>query len=174
MSTILNNKKLLTIFITFLILLPVSLYAFRFLMPQPINITKPEITPLPTKTQTLPANDPQRERLEYVQTKKPLSVEDEAIKFEILSSIGESQSPVLYQSSTVTIDYVRSADVFQSEILTADIESAKNETMTWFKNKGLSDEGICNLPLSFYLNYDIKSELGDAAAVFDPKPLSCQ
>lgn len=172
MSSILN-KKLLLLFLAFLIIFPIGIYILRSQESQSIDLKK-NITPKPSEVQTLQQSDPQKERLEYIQTKKPLSIDDETIKFDMLTEIGESQSTIIYQSPTITIDYVRSADVFQGEILTTDIEAAKNEAVSWLKNKGFSDEGICNLPLSFYLNYDIKMELGDEAGSFDPRPNSCQ
>jgi hypothetical protein len=176
MRVLFNNKKLVLLVIAFMILFPIGIYGLRVDTSQQ-SATKPSSQssqPSPTQAQKLSEGDPQKQRINYMQTTEPLSVEDERVKFELLSTLGSSNSAILYESSNITVDYVRSADIFQGEIRTKNIDSAKAEAVAWFREQGMSDKGICNLPLNFYLNYDIKMELGEEANTFNPLPSVCQ
>jgi hypothetical protein len=137
-----------------------------------------------TPTSTAPANtaqstrsfnnDPQARLIERVTNREPLSPSDVAAKDYILSRLEAGKhSGQLYQSKSIIIEYVASANLFQVEILTEDINQAKTEAVTWFQDQGLSVEGICKHPISFYLNFDIKNQLGEAADGFNPLPPDC-
>ena len=81
---------------------------------------------------------------------------DEAAKERLLAQLPNGQhSGNLYQSSIVSIDYVQGPDLFQVEVLTTNVAQAKAQAVAWFEQKGFSQEGICHLPLSFYLNFQV-------------------
>lgn len=176
MSFIYNNKKLVLLFIAFCILFPLGIYGLKVSTPPSAirtSNTVPSQIISPTKTaNTLPEEDPQKKLLDYTQNRRQLSVEDEEVKFQILSTL-DTSSGIVYQNENIVIEYIRSADLFQVEILTTNIDIAKEEAVSWFKNSGLSDQGVCDLPISFYLNFDIKNQMGAAAESYSPLPQGC-
>lgn len=103
-----------------------------------------------------------------------LSPSDAQAKEHILQLLPSGQDyGTVYSSNTIIIDYTQSLDLFKVEILTVDVASAKTEAENWFKNQGMSQEGICNLPLSFYLNWDTANILKNTKFVFNPLPDGC-
>lgn len=112
--------------------------------------------------------------LEKVQNREALSQSDELAKNKILSLLPSGKkSGVVYQSSNIIIEYVSSANVFQVEILTKDFEKAKKEGASWLKSQGLSQEGICNYPVEFYLNYEVLNALRGSTIQFNPLTEGC-
>jgi hypothetical protein len=110
---------------------------------------------------------------EQLQDKQPLSNSDTIAKENIIASLPDGEtSGILYQSPDIIIDYTKSVDDIQVEILTTDISKAEAEAVTWFTNHGLSKEGICNMPIQFYLNFDIKQKLKTETS-FSPLPDGC-
>ncbi len=140
---------------------------------QPSMNVQPSSIP-PDFTQS-PFTSPQQRYLEQVSQKSPLASWDIAAKEKILSLRPPGQlSGILYMSSQFSIEYVSSVDTFQVEILTANIAEAKTAATNWFRTFGVSDEGICNYPVSFYLNYDIKATLDPQTIKdFNPLPDGC-
>jgi hypothetical protein len=123
-------------------------------------------------TISLPA-DPQLRLLYRIEHRTPLSPTDSKAKQQILSSLSDNKSGIVYSSSALEIDYVSTEDVFQGEILSVDIEAAKQEATQWFLSKGMSHEGVCNNPVEFYLNKSVSSSLGNKKADFNPLPPGC-
>lgn len=72
-----------------------------------------------------------------------------------------------------SIEYLSAPNEFQVEIRTVDIVNAKTGALNWFKAQGLSTEGICRLPVIFYINYDIANQLRSLNIIFDPLPPGC-
>lgn len=83
------------------------------------------------------------------------------------------RSGIVYLSNAVRIEYLATANVFHGEIRTTDISAAKQEAVSWFREQGLSPEGICNLPLIFYLYSPVAEALRRQNIVFDPLPDGC-
>ena len=116
----------------------------------------------------------QNEFLEYVKNRKSLSESDAAVKKQILTLLpSEEDSGVLHQTPAISIEYIHEPDLFQVEILTTDIQSAKKEANTWFREKGMSQEGICYLPVQFYINYAVAKTIPNAADTFNPLAPDC-
>lgn len=107
-----------------------------------------------------------------VENRQTLSAQDQKARNTILNSIGNT-SGVFYTSDKVVIDYVKTADQFQVEILSTDITGAKQDAVNWFLSKGMSKEGLCKLPLNFYLNWDIAQKLRGQVTNFNPLPDGC-
>jgi hypothetical protein len=117
---------------------------------------------------------PQNQAVENVEHRIPLSQDDFYVKDKILEHLPpDAETGTVYQSKNVNIEYISSADTFQAEILTTDIAGAKSDAATWLTSQGMSQQGICNAPISFYLNYDIKSQMGQEANSFNPLPDGC-
>lgn len=173
MQYIYKNKKLFLLLIAFAILMPLCLSMIRQDPPSPaIKVAETQQTS-PTEMVTVPEDDPQKKLLEYVQNKKPLSPSDKQAKASIFRLLEGLPSGIIHQTPNITITYVQSADMFQVEITNARIDAAKAEALLWFRNEGMSKEGICNLPVSFYLNHEIASDLEDAKNSFNPLPPGC-
>ncbi|MEK7571561.1 MAG: hypothetical protein AAB553_04770 [Patescibacteria group bacterium] len=100
--------------------------------------------------------------------KAPLPRPEEKIK-EILSN---DPNP-LHISNYVYITYVPKKDVFQAEIHTMKINTAKDETIAWFRSKGFSEESICNLPVIFSINRQNAEKLRAFDIVFSPLAPGC-
>lgn len=112
--------------------------------------------------------------LDKIDHRTPLSNEDVSAKNAILSHLPPGEkSGVVYQTPKVIVDYTASGDLFQGEIQTVDIASAKNDAVKWFKDQGMSQEGICNLPLGFYLNIYVAEIFRGQQVTFDPLAPGC-
>ena len=81
---------------------------------------------------------------------------------------------MVYQSPNVIIDYTRSADSFMAEIETINIDLAKKEANNWFLSQGMSQEGICNYPLQFYIGPQASLALQGKNIVFNPLAPNCK
>lgn len=104
----------------------------------------------------------------------PLAQSDSLAKEHILQLIPAGKNYGIVRSSqTSTIEYVQSLDLFEIEILTINVQQAKNDAENWFKQQGMSQEGICNLPLDYYLNWDVANILKQSNFVFSPLPDGC-
>lgn len=147
--------------------------------PQPQPFV-PQITPPPTfpPRQTKPPvtydSTAQANLLDKVLNRQQLGDNDATAKQSILALLPQGQdSGILYSSENVQIDYIHGPDLFQGEILTINIAQAKAEAVTWFLNRGMSQEGICKLPLMFYLNWNVANLLRDTHITFSPLASHC-
>lgn len=104
-------------------------------------------------------------------TRIPLSTSDIAAK-ERLADIASANKGLIYSTNNYSIEYIRAMDDIEVEILTVNIDQAKNEAIQYLNNQGLSDLGVCNLPVRFYLSYVITKELPDKT-IFNPLPPGC-
>jgi cytoskeletal protein RodZ len=145
---------------------------------EPTSASLPSPTP---SSQVAGANPPlsydqtaSKKLLNYFENRQILSNSDTFAKANILSLLpsGE-QSGVIYQSSDISIEYVNTADIFLVEILTTNIQAAKNAANLWFQEHGVSQQGICTFPVEFYMNYDIANELRNSSIIFSPLPNGC-
>ncbi len=118
--------------------------------------------------------NPQQVLLETIAKRPLLSPEDIAAKKKMVALIpaGE-ESGVIIESDTVRIEYIHTPDIFQVEILTTDIPQAKKNANALFRKFGMSQKGVCYLPVQFYLNYEVSRQLGEQKKSFSPLPLGC-
>jgi hypothetical protein len=157
----------------------VFMVAFLALRPQPQETPVPRPTTAPTPApgteQPVVYNDTDEEKLlKVIQTRPPLSDEDRLAKANILSLLPEDEtSGIVYSSSNISIEYVYLPDVFLVEILNDKFSEAKTEADLWFKTKGMSQQGICNAPVEFYVNHDVAEELRGKNVIFSTLPLGC-
>lgn len=112
--------------------------------------------------------------VDRVENKRQLAEEDIAAKNRILSILPDGKtSGVLYNSPEIIIDYTSGVDLFQVEILTTNIEGAKEMGAMWFIEQGVSQKGICDLPVDFYLNWEVANELRGRNITFSPLAEGC-
>lgn len=112
--------------------------------------------------------------LDKIENRRPLSDNDAFAKAKIIALLPQGEtSGTVYQSGNIRIAYIEPGDVFQIEILTTNIDQAKAEANIWLRSKGISQQGICDIPIQFYLNWDIMQELKGSHIIFSPLPNGC-
>lgn len=104
--------------------------------------------------------------------RRAMSSSDTATREKLIQITG-GVSGILTQSNNYTIKYVKPLDVFESEIISTDITGAKREVIAWFENQGISGDGICKLPVTFYLNRTTAEQLHGKGIIFNPLPDGC-
>lgn len=134
----------------------------------------PTDEPFTSKPPLVYNKDAEDKLIDYIQHRRTLSKSDISAKASILTVLSNGeQSGILYESSTIIIDYIHSADVFQVEILTPNIQAAKDEANIWFRTHGISQKGICTLPVEFYVNYEVGTKLRHTNIIFNPQGNGC-
>ncbi len=141
---------------------------------QPNNNTPSISLPLiKTNDSTIKYNAKKQDDLyKKLQNPAALSQSDNTIKTKLIDSLG-NETGMLYASNNVAISYLKSVDLFQAEILTPDIQTAKQEANTWLTTQGFSHQGICNLPVIFFLNAGVANQLQNSKIIFSPLPNGC-
>lgn len=139
----------------------------------------PTLTPTPTPSQTLPTvkkikyNISSQEKLgNYLKNRTQLSETDRQARAALITSLN-NQTATVMSTSEYTLMYIKSADMFLVEIKTPSITVVKQDIAGFFKEKGISYEGMCYLPLSFYLNPSTAQTLRNSNIQFNPLPLGC-
>ncbi|MCL5439145.1 MAG: hypothetical protein M1268_04115 [Patescibacteria group bacterium] len=109
---------------------------------------------------------------EIINKHYPLSENDLAIKNTLINSLG-GKSGSLFSNSDFIIEYAKVLGIFQVQILTENITSAKKQAVDWLKRQGMTDDGICKLPVVFYLNFDVAQKMEGEGKTLDPLPDNC-
>jgi hypothetical protein len=142
-----------------------------------IKPTSPTIIPTEVQTSPLPVqyDYSAQDRLAKIITTRPaISSTDSEQKTNMLNTILHGfNSGVLYENTDVRIEYVQSADLFTAEIKTVNIVKAKADATTWFLNQGISQKGLCDLPVMFFLDPQVTQQLQGQDVIFSPLPNSC-
>jgi hypothetical protein len=173
-----KNMLILSFFV--LVVFCVLLFVIILSLSQKNNPTNntigpfPEITKVPVSAKPAIKNNGVSEQklIDKMENPTPLVSSDQQAKDAILSPLG-GKSGDLYSSPNVIISYISSAKIFQGNILTVNVDQAKQEAVSWFQKQGMSQTGICNLPLEFYLNWDIANDPQLNNTVFDTLPPGC-
>ena len=106
--------------------------------------------------------------LDLVDNRRDLSPSDMNVKEKLKKLLKTPKT-----TNTYTIEYVSNPDEFMVEILTIDMNTAKEESVAWLKSQGLSEQGVCNLPVVYYLNYNVAQNLRDMNVKFNPLAPGC-
>lgn len=142
--------------------------------PTAIPSPLPTLIPLDTRPVVFYDKTAQSKLLDKKINRRELSVGDQQAKAALLELLPSGKiAGVIHKTSTISVEYIQSLDLFKVEILTANIASAKNEANTWFREQGMSQQGICNLPLGFYLNWTVAEDLENKGFTFSPLPNGC-
>ena len=131
---------------------------------EPSPVTRPEVNY---------NSDQSKKLLEIIADRPTLAANDQAARKTIIQSLG-NKSGVLVQDPGYQIEYIKAANVFHVEIRTVDFEEAKQSATAWFSKQGLTLDGICKLPVVFYLNAATKDALRGQQIEFDPLPGGCK
>ena len=95
----------------------------------------------------------------------PSTPTDITIKQGIIADLG-GNSGTLTETQDYAIRYLKAANQFEGEIKTKDFIKAKEAVVAWFEQKGMTHEGVCKLPLIFFLNFDIQQQLKNTNVQF--------
>jgi hypothetical protein len=183
MANTLKRKSLINLLILLLIfiLLYVGVTITTLNLTKQIKKTTEDTTPTQILSENKYTNnhpnveyDPQGQQdiADKINHRTSLSQNDQTVRTQLINDIG-NKSGTVYESPQVKITYLQSGDFFQAEILVPDIQTAKADANLWLRNQGLTQQGICNLPLQFYLNYDISTQLRNNHVIFSPLPNGC-
>lgn len=149
--------------------------------PSNISITSP--TPIKTNQQeqntfsptisqrTVPETNDEK-LLDKITNRQPLSDNDTQVKKTLIGSLAP-HTETIYATDTFRVVYVYVQDLFMVEILTIDTQKAKSDAVAWFKSQGMSFEGICKLPISFFPSFDTNQQLKSQGAEFNPLTEGC-
>lgn len=111
---------------------------------------------------------------EKIINRPSLTPQDTNAKSTTLTTILKGDnSGIVYKTSNISIEYVKSVDLFMAEILTTNIVLAKQEAATWFQNQGFSKQAVCDMPVMFYLDQNVASELSGKDIHFSPLAIGC-
>lgn len=144
--------------------------------------SEPSPTPLPSAGVTQPSPNPSipaynpsglEKDFQRISSKRELVATDREIRDQLIQALG-NKSGVLDETEQYRIEYVKSPDSFMVEILDKSTEDAKLRAIEWLKSKGISDQGICNLPVVFYLSFEIEKQLRGMGQSFDPTIAFCR
>jgi hypothetical protein len=109
---------------------------------------------------------------ERISSRQPLSSEDQAIKTRLLTPLN-SRSGIITTTPQFQLEYVQSPDLFMVEVRSTNPITGKNAAENYLKNQGLSNSGICNLPVVFYLSQQVQNDLISKGQTFNPIPTGC-
>jgi hypothetical protein len=104
-------------------------------------------------------------------TGKTLPPDKEIIKRQMVGHLGDGGT--ITETPRFNIYYF-APDVFQVEIKTANIVDVRDEAISWFKDKGFSENDICKLPVTFYLNPEVAKKLEGSGVSFNTLPDFCR
>ncbi len=176
MNLLLNIKNKLTninpgLLIVILFLLTSGLLALTFIKketPQRETTSPsatPTITPTVEKFSYLPEETDRM--LEYVKKELPLSQQDTIVRRRLIAQVN-NESGILYETQDFIIEYVKTPDVFMVGVKSEDIENARKDATDWFFKQGISNQGICRLPVVFYPQFVPLKK-----TPFNPLPVGC-
>lgn len=176
------KKIAVFIFIVFIFLISIALISIRLSKQQkntPLIVPSPTIFPEKLRKSTNTSNPPvadtkgsDEKLIQKVKNRITLSQTDLDTKKKVVFSLG-GKSGILYSSPSFTVEYLKSPDIFQVEILNENIQQSKQQATTWFKSQGFTQEGICNLPVMFYINWDTANKLRGSNTEFNPLAEGC-
>lgn len=163
----------LIMIIFLLILLCVSLLKYRIVnINQGSLATAPQISIQPSTSSSVYNTEKIQKDFQRIESKKSLSTTDLNVKKKIINT--SSQSGIVKESIDFKVEYIKSADSFMIQILNNDTNQTKIAAVNWFLNLGMSSQGICNLPLVFYLSPQVTDYYRKNNLQFDPIPNVCQ
>src|SRR5262249_8061680 len=140
MQISIKQIKFITLFFIIVCILLIASVIYFIFLGEPREAVKPQTIPLVQFDENA-----QKTLVDRFTNRRPLSTDDQATKTKLLTLVpSDLQSERVYQGVDFAVDYVRSADLFQVEIQTINVDIAKDEANTWFLEHGMSQQGICD------------------------------
>lgn len=173
-------KKIIIItagILLFIVILVIVFFLEQFKKPKDNGILPTPTTSTNEKSITDPSLDYDKEGtdslLRTVTTRPTASPDDKTARQKLLDRL-DGKSGTLINTSTFTLEYSKAPDSFSAEIKSIEIEKTKKEVTDYLASQGFSNEGICKLPLYFYLSYDVSKSLKNETIKFNPSPDFCK
>lgn len=162
--------------ILLLLIIGLVMIAFQAVTPPEESQPTPTLVPSPTTVkQVLFDKESEMLLLDKLINRETLAENDAAVKSRILTNLPAGKtSGVVYQSGIVRVEYILPVDEFKAQILSTSIDQAKKDAVQWFQQQGMSAQGICALPLNFYLQTNVARYLKENQIVFNLLPNECQ
>lgn len=132
---------------------------------KPKTLTTPSIPTVfkPKETQKI---------LQALEYRQPLSTIDAKIKTKLINSVPQNAENII-TNNEFAVDYIQPLDLFQVEIKISNIDKAKTDAVTWFLSEGMTNDGVCKLPVTFYLEYSILQQIKEQGIQFSPISNGC-
>lgn len=113
----------------------------------------------------------QKSSIEKIVEKGTLSPAGEQTKNTLIAPLN-GRAGVLFENGLVRIYYLppsgNISESFTSEIRTTNIPTAKGFTWSWLEEKGLTDQDICNLRITFSYTSEVREYLIQTGEEFNP------
>ncbi len=113
-----------------------------------------------------------RKTIDVIQNRQELSEQGRSTRQSIIGRLNNT-SGIVHKTAKYRLEYIASPDVFMAEILTTDINQAKEEVQDYLNKEGINQNDICYLPLVFYLSAFTSQSVKDTNTEFNPMPLGC-
>jgi hypothetical protein len=111
--------------------------------------------------------------LEIVESRPtPGAPSDKNLRAQLISEL-DNQSGIIQNTASYRLEYVASPDSFEVEIKTSEITKAKDEAILYLKTRGFTEDGICKLPLMFYVNHEVAKNMKSGEDEFNQIPDFC-
>lgn len=142
-------------------------------IPPPSQPASPTVFPSEGGAKVKYNKDSSDRLLEIVESRPtPVELDDSTLREQLIEELGNN-SGITVETQSFKLEYVRAPDSFEAEIKTTEVNRAKNEAIDYLKTRGFSEDGICKLPLVFYLNFEVAKNLSDPGIEFSPMPDFC-
>ncbi len=170
MNFLQNSKLLILIVVVLVLVIIVSLISLRITPRQGTGLP-PSPSPTPTSASVInPAG--LEKNYQRIAKRQPLPANSLEIKKNLINR-SKNNSGVLVKTNDFQVEYVEPMDLFMIQIKNINTEQTKSEAFLWFKNQGLDNQSVCNLPIMFYLNSDVSFYLQKNSLQFNPQPKEC-
>jgi hypothetical protein len=173
-----GRKRIIAACVILFLILTVSILAtgFHGNSPQVSPNTSVKSEPVSTLTQTNPPvtyrQDAQEKLLEIIKKRPVLKPSDNTAKQQLLKTTYK-QSGILHTEDTYILEYISTPDVFMVEITTPDVHKAKWMTEEWLVSQGFSSAAMCELPVVFFLNWEVAQQMRPLQYSFNPLSEGC-
>lgn len=183
----LNNKRLLIILIPLTIAIMLILISVFFISTEDSDL-KQKLSQSPTEyltQQTVPTNGFPLRKMDYKESADghnklidrlknpvPLTINDQNIKKQVIAEVG-GKAATLNETKSYKIMYLPAGDEFLVAIKDINILTAKQEVKSWFISKGFTQNAMCDLPVSFFLDNLVVEQLKGLDITFNPIMEGC-
>jgi hypothetical protein len=111
-------------------------------------------------------------RVDKIKNPQPLTQSDYAARKRLVDTLG-GKSGILQKTATYRVEYFKSPDEFMVAIRDINIGNAKKDAIAWFTAQGISANGLCNLPVTFYLEPKVARQIQSLRMTFNLMPDYC-
>ncbi len=133
---------------------------------KPISTAQPQIVNTGYSTEGLSKNS------QRIAAHSTLSTEDQTVFNKMTTSL-DGNANILVTTDNFQVKYVNPPNEFLVAITVNNADQAKKDFISWLKQQGFSDQGVCRLPYVIYLNPDVKNYYQQNNLQFNPMPEGC-